>query len=188
MDNRFVAALRDLVRCLEATGVDGMLIGGWAVSLAGHPRFTKDLDASVAGPGLETQALLALTREHGFLPRRPDAAEFAQRHYILLLEHAATGVPVDLSLAFTPFELEALSRAVRVTAAGIQTPIPTVDDLIVLKAVAGREKDWQDILELVELRGAELDCAHIRYWVSLYAEALERPELVSELDKLLPRR
>jgi len=46
-------------------------------------------------------------------------------------------VDVDLSLAWLPFEHEALRRATSVDFGGVRLPVAAVDDLIVLKAVPG---------------------------------------------------
>jgi hypothetical protein len=35
---------KEFIESLNATGVDYLVVGGYAVAFHGHPRFTKDLD------------------------------------------------------------------------------------------------------------------------------------------------
>lgn len=65
--------------------------------------------------------------------------------------------------------------------------LPTPEDLIILKAVAHRPKDLLDI-EAVIARQSGLDQERIRYWVRQFAEALEMPELLSDLESCLKTR
>jgi len=45
---------------------------------------------------------------------------------------------------------------------------------------------WLDIQQIVGAT-ANLDLQRIRYWVKEFADALEAPELISDLDRLLVR-
>ena len=67
------------------------------------------------------------------------------------------------------------------------TPLPTVEDLIIMKAVAHRSRDLSDIESLVETN-AKLDVARIVRWVSDFASALAMPEILSDLQSILNRR
>src|SRR5581483_9368379 len=90
-------------------------------------------------------AVLAGGRAFGFVPRVPDALTFAREARVLLLRHAPTGIDVDVALGSLPFEEEALRRARAVRVARVSVPLPTPEDLIIMKAVAHRERDLLDI-------------------------------------------
>ncbi|MBI3892292.1 MAG: hypothetical protein HY303_12285 [Candidatus Wallbacteria bacterium] len=177
-------ALEDALSQLR---VPHMLIGGLAVIGHGLARATGDVDATFSLGDHAMETVLAALAEHGIAPRDPSAIAFALRHHLLKLRHLASETPIDLSLAWLPFEEEAMARAKPLTFGDIPVLTVTVDDLIVYKAVAWRDRDNDDIGRLAILHGDRLDLQRIRHWVGQYAEVLEAPERLPELETLLRR-
>ncbi|MBN1837838.1 MAG: hypothetical protein JW820_18420, partial [Spirochaetales bacterium] len=102
------------------------------------------------------------------------------RHRVLLLVHGPTAIQVDISLGLLPFEREVLDHR-RVVAAGeLLLPVPRVEDLIIMKAVAHRPVDLEDIRGLIEAH-PRLDRDRVRRVVSEFAAALELPEILDDL-------
>lgn len=164
-----------------------MVIDGIAVIARGVPRLTRDVDITVAGDSADVTSLLARLRQHDLAPRIDDAVEFAAANQVLLLRHLASGVDVDLSLAWLPFELDALAAAQKLTLAGVTVPVARAEDLVIYKAVAFRPQDQQDIERLLELHGSTIDLTRVRRIVAEFAEALECPERVGELERIIRR-
>lgn len=162
-----------------------MLIGGVAVVAHGVRRLTDDVDAALWAPGVELEALLEGLARDGLRPRIPDALVFARQSQVLLLQHGASGVDIDLSLARLPFEDDALNRATRVRLGNTRVPVASPDDLLVYKAIAARERDRSDIERLLELHGSEIDTERVVAVVRELADALERPELLANLEELM---
>jgi len=127
-------------------------IGAIAVQRWGEPRLTQDADLTLlTGFGGESPFVDALLA--AFKGRRSDARDFALRYRVLLLE-ASNGVPLDVSLGAMPFEERAVGRASGFPIGeGKSLLTCSAEDLIILKAFAGRDKDWLDI-EGVALRQA----------------------------------
>jgi hypothetical protein len=105
--------LRDAIHALAAAlaelGAPHMLIGGIAVIPRGTVRQTNDVDATIWAEGRDLDALLGVLGRHDIVGRIDDAAQFARDHQVLLLRHAPSGTPMELSLAW--FEATALQRA-----------------------------------------------------------------------------
>ena len=59
-------------------------------------------------------------------------------------------------------------------------------DLVITKAIAHRPRDIADIEAILNIE-PNLDFDRIRSWVGQFAEALEMPELLEDLEKLLKR-
>ena len=76
-----------------------MVIGGVAVIAHGYARSTVDIDAGVVAGPEAIGSLLETARKYGLLPRFAWAEDFARENLVLLLEHASTHTPVDVSLA-----------------------------------------------------------------------------------------
>jgi predicted nucleotidyltransferase len=157
-------ALADLVRALRPLDGRYMLIGGLAVVLRGFPRHTDDIDIAVLGAEVSTAEIAALLDRGGFEPRIEDAIAFAEQSMVLLYRHVATGIELDVSLAFLPFEHEAIAHAERMQVEGTALPVANVEDLLVYKAVASRERDQRDIRELLALRPTQRSSGQTCGW------------------------
>ena len=104
-----VAAARELIHFLEASGFKACLIDGLVVQRWGEPRLTRDVDATVlADYGTEDRVIDAVLGR--FAARRDDARDFALANRVLLVR-ATNGVDMDVSLAAFEFEREAIDRA-----------------------------------------------------------------------------
>lgn len=167
-------------RLLERFDEQGMIIGGVAVSLLGKPRLTGDVDAVLVLPLEEVASVIKVANEEGLVPRITDAEAFAQRSRVLLLRHQESTIKVDISFGFLPFEEEAVEHSVIHQAGTLSIRIPTPEDLIILKAVAHRPKDLEDIKNVIA-SNPNLDRARIEYWVHGFATALDMPELWQDI-------
>lgn len=131
-------------------------IGGLAVQRWGEPRFTQDVDISLqTGFGGEEPYIEALL--NSFDSRIRDAAAFARRSRVVLLR-ATNGVPLDVALGAIPFERRAADRSTDY-AFDDEAVLRTcgAEDLIVLKAFAGRDRDWADIRGIAMRSGPKLN-------------------------------
>lgn len=187
MDRPIVEALSALNEALSEIGAPAMFIGGIAVIARGVPRLTVDIDATVRGDAVRLEDLLATLKTHQITPRISDAEDFARRSQVLLLEHGPTGTPLEVSLGWLPFEIEALQRASPVDFGGVTIPVAQPRDLIVYKAVAWRDRDKEDIERLLLLHADAIDLDGVRDLVRQFAEALEEPERISQFEALLSR-
>ncbi|HEX5720387.1 MAG TPA: DUF6036 family nucleotidyltransferase [Thermoanaerobaculia bacterium] len=179
-----VAALAAALRQLRAPG---MIIGGMAVIARGVPRLTVDVDATVWGADVELLDLFETLARQGIVPRVRDALEFARERQVLLLRHDPTGTPMEVSIAWLPFEREALENATPVEFAGVQVPVALPEDLVIYKALAWRDQDRSDIERLFVLHGQGMDLEKIRGLVSEFARILGEPQRVEEFEALLRR-
>lgn len=182
----FLAPLAAVQRLLRRFGDRGMIIGGVAASLLGRPRLTADVDALILLSGNELPALIAAAEGEGLAPRLKDAEAFARRHRVLLLRHQESGVNVDLSLGMLAFEVEAVERSAIHRIDDLAIRLPTVEDLIVLKAVAHRPQDLLDIQALVEAH-PDLERGRIERWVREFARALDMPALWNDIAGWFPK-
>lgn len=157
MDARLWPTLADAVAMLDSRGLPAALIGGLAVSLRGQPRMTVDVDLVVLA---DVDAALQLVRsltETPFEPLFAGVEEVVTTAFILPLRHRSTGIRVDLAIGMSGFEREAIRRATRLVVGAGSVPVVTVEDLLIMKALAGRPQDEGDIRGLVELNRDTLD-------------------------------
>lgn len=160
------------------------IIGGLAVVIRGYDRFTQDIDAVLWSADDVLPELIASFVSHGFSLRSADGERFARQNRVLLL-NSPQGRGVDLSLGALPFEFELIDRA---TQESIQSdaryPVASVEDLIIMKLIAGRDRDLDDVMRLTEIY-PDIDRARIRKLVSEFAEILENPGTIDNLKRLV---
>lgn len=186
-DQALLDALAALGAALDALGAPSMVIGGIAVIARGVPRQTIDIDVTVWAEALRLETVLEALARRDLVPRIPGAIEFARRHQILLLRHEPSGTPVDLGLAWLPFERLALDRADLVDFGGVPVRVASAEDLIVYKAVAWRDRDRADIERLLARHGPRIDLPRVRTLIEEFAEALDDPGRLREFDALVAR-
>lgn len=157
MNPLFAAAAAFEAFCREH-GWQCCVIGGLAVQRWGEPRQTRDVDLTLfTGLGGEERFIDPLLEQ--YRGRVPDARAVAIEHRVLLLD-APNGVPLDIALGGLPFESRVIARATpfKFTEA-VAIATCSAEDLVVLKAFAGRPQDWLDIEGVVVRQGTTLDRA-----------------------------
>lgn len=181
------AVLSSLSQWLKDQQVRYAIIGGVAIGFVAQPRATQDVDAVIWIDLDRVDDFLESGKDFGFVPRIPDPVSFARKTRVLLLRHQQTNIGIDLSCGALPFEQEMLDRSTELDVGPINLRVATPEDLIILKAVAHRQRDLIDIDNLLSVH-RELDVDRIRSWVREFAEFLDMPELISDLEKLLQNR
>lgn len=187
MHDGLAEGLKALDRALRGVGAPYMIIGGVAVIARGVPRLTDDVDATVWGGGVDLARLMKTLAKAGIAPRVAGAVEFARQHQVLLLRHERSSTDMELSLAWLPFEEEALRAANKLDLAGTEVPVARAEDLIIYKAVAWRDRDRGDIEGLLKLHSPMVDLERVRRIIAEFAEALGLPERVKEFNQLVDR-
>jgi predicted nucleotidyltransferase len=181
------AVLRDFTNWLKSEKIPGIIIGGIAASILGRPRVTRDIDGLIIIDEDHLDKIINNGSEFGFIPRVKDVLAFAQKNRVLLLKHKTTKIDIDISLGALPFEHESIERAIQVDIGGFSLPLPTPEDLIIMKAVAYRPRDLADIESILDAN-QDLDIQRIRNWVSEFSSVLEMPEILDDLEKILSRK
>jgi hypothetical protein len=176
-------ALRALCSLLKKSKTKGMVIGGVAASLLGRPRMTADIDATVLLDEASLGHFLDQALAHGLIPRIANPAAFARRSAMVLLKHEASGIPVDVAQSRLPFEQKAISKARQVKVGNFSAPLPTPEDLIIMKAIAHRPQDIEDIRGIV-LCQPKLNVGRIRKEVTALAHGLDMPDLWNDIAGL----
>ena len=166
----------------------GVVIGGIAASVLGRARYTEDVDAMFLLSTQDIPRFLGEAEQEGIVPRIENAADFAKKRRVLLLQHIITGTNIDISLGIMPFEQEVVERSsIREFESALQVRLPTPEDLIIMKAIASRPKDLEDIRTLAA-KYTNLDLARIKRWVKDYANLMETPELWGQIEKILKQQ
>jgi hypothetical protein len=167
--NALLATAAEIQNFLQQAGERFCFIGGIALQRWGEPRLTRDVDLTLLCPyGAEIPVVERLLA--GFSPRMPEARTFALQHRVLLLR-GKSGVPIDIAFGSIPFEERCVDRASEFDFGEIRLVTCSAEDLVVLKAFAGRERDWADIESVAIRQSRRLD------WSLIFKESAPLVEL-----------
>jgi predicted nucleotidyltransferase len=167
--------LKQVAGVLERAGVPYMVIGGLANLAWGEPRTTMDVDITVNTGETSIPAILELAKELGSLLAE-DPEEVAERGRLVPIRTLG-GVRVDMALATLPFELDAIARARIIDLEGVEIPVCTPEDLIVMKSVSQRARDHEDVIGILRRQRDSLDLERLDQTISGLAAELSEPEL-----------
>ena len=148
---------------------------------------TQDVDALAILPEDRWDAATEAARKFGIVPRIDQAVAFARRSRVLLLKHAQSDIAIDVILGGLPFEQEAVDRARAHLVGDITVRLPRVEDLIIMKVIAHRDKDMQDVEGLLDAH-PEVNFDEIRQHVSEFATATSMSDLIDDFERLLEHR
>lgn len=177
-------ALAALNGACSEVSVGWYLFGAQAALLYGAARLTADIDVTVDAGSLPTEDLVAALRRHGVEPRIVDPS-FIKNTRVLPVVHTPTHLPIDVVLGGPGLEQLFLSRASRRDVAGALIPVAAAEDLIVMKILAGRDKDLDDVRAILAATGDELDVGQARETLRLLEQALDQGDLLPVLDRLV---
>ncbi len=166
----FRSVLASVAKRLDEASIPYMVIGGQAVLLYGEPRLTRDIDITLAlAPG-DLPRVLALLPEADLTPL-VDPEPFVQETMVLPCRHPS-GIRVDFVFSMSPYERQAIERAVPVNVCGQWVRYASAEDLVVHKIFAGRPRDLEDV-RTVLLKRPGLDLEYIRTWLAEFDRALD---------------
>jgi hypothetical protein len=173
-----------LARNLVARELPFMLIGGQAVLLHGEPRLTQDIDITLGVTPQRLDDAVAACEAAGLTPLPTDIAAFVRDTFVLPATDAQTGIRVDLIFSTTPYEAQAIGRAVLVEVGGSQVPFATAEDLILHKLFAGRPRDLEDAAGVSRRKGRTLDWPYLRRWALEFSSIPGREQLPEQVRAL----
>jgi predicted nucleotidyltransferase len=102
-------------------------------------------------------------------------------YFVLPVTDAQTNLRVDLIFSFTPYEMEAIRRAVGVVFDTVTVRFASAEDLIFHKLVAGRPRDIEDVSGVLA-RNHSLDEVYLARWLTSFREVVQRDLLADYRD------
>jgi hypothetical protein len=128
------------------------VIGGVAKAAWGRPRATRDIDLAVSIDAMAFAALKSALADAGFAVIKMVGGDRNDARPDMFMARASAGVPVDVLVAKTPFEEEAVARSVPVVLFGQTVKVATAEDLVFYKLLAARPRDRDDVLDVIRTR------------------------------------
>jgi acylphosphatase len=142
---------RDFLSALETHRVEYMLVGGIALGVHGHVRYTKDLDVWFHGTESNAERLIRALRTFGFHDLSVDPAAFCKPRSMLVLGKEPHAIELINFADGIDFDT-CYPRRLIVPLDGIEVAVIGLDDLRANKQAVGR---LQDLADLEQLQGPD---------------------------------
>jgi hypothetical protein len=142
--------LREFVGLLNSRKIKYLLVGGHAVALHGHPRYTGDVDFLI-DISAENAALMAeVVRDFGFAGLGLTEADFRAPEMVIQLGRPPNRIDILTSVAAVSFE-EAWKTRVETQLDGLPVWVISKELPVRNKLAAGRPQDLADAAKLREI-------------------------------------
>ena len=172
-------SIRALQQRLNEAGISSVVIGGVAVGAWGDPRVTRDVDLKVLLGRQDADRLLALLAPD-YASLLPDPRAALQKQAMLFVEDTA-GVRLDLLLADTPYDVEAIRRGQDAEIApNVVIHLCSPEDLIIYKLISTRARDHDDARGVIRRQGDALDDRYVLNWLRQFEAALDDSTLAAQ--------
>jgi hypothetical protein len=173
-----------LTKALDELGIRYVIGGSLASSVHGVPRSTNDIDLLVELPGSAVDAFVSALGPT-FYVDRDMVVDAIRRRASFNIIHLETMFKADLFVSDRrPLLLEEMERGETVELGENRSPVRVCsgEDIVVQKLdwfeKGGRVSDrqWKDLIGVLEIRGRSLDLDYIQRW----ARELDLGELVDK--------
>ncbi|MGB3392330.1 MAG: hypothetical protein WA956_09230 [Stenotrophomonas sp.] len=138
---------RDFVAALDANRVEYMLVGGVALGVHGHVRYTRDLDVWFRDTEQNAERLIAALRDFGFSDLNVSPLEFCKPRAMLVLGAEPNKIELINFADGVDFD-QCFPNRIIVPLAGVNVAVIGLDDLRKNKKAVGRLQDLADLEQL----------------------------------------
>lgn len=147
-----ISVEKDIIEFIELCnkhGVKYMVIGGYAVSIHGHPRSTKDIDVCIEMSEANASKMVQVINDFGFSSLKLNKEDFLKKDSITQLGFPPLRIDILNDLDGIPFE-EAWQNKKTVNFENVPVDFIGYNDLLVVKQKAGRPQDIADVDRLIK--------------------------------------
>jgi len=133
----------EFIELLNAHNVRYLVVGGYAVALHGHPRYTKDLDVWIELSPKNAENIINALEEFGFgsLGLKPE--DFLERDQIIQLGYPPNRIDILTTLKDIQFN-DCYKEKVEIQIQGIKINFIDLENLKLNKRATGRPQDLAD--------------------------------------------
>jgi predicted nucleotidyltransferase len=143
----FSQDFKEFIESLNANQVHYLVVGGYAVALHGHPRYTKDLDIWVECSSPNAQALIQALSQFGMGSLGLSEQDFLTPDQVIQLGYPPNRIDILVSISGVEFS-ECFPKRVEVSLDGVLVNFIDLEHLKLNKKASGRTQDLADLENL----------------------------------------
>ncbi len=137
----------EFIASCAAHEVRFLIVGGYAVAVHGHPRFTKDLDVWVWLDEQNADRIVAALQDFGFGSLGLTPADFLVEDTVIQLGYPPKRIDILTQVDGVDFD-SCWPRRVEIEVGGQRVPFISAEDLVANKKASGRPQDLADAAAL----------------------------------------
>lgn len=138
---------KEFIGSLNDNQVRYLIVGGYAVALHGHPRYTKDLDVWVEKSPENARALIQALVQFGMGSLGLKEEDFLVPDQVVQLGYPPNRIDILMSVSGVTFA-DCFEQRVKVTLDGLEVNFIDLENLKKNKKASGRLLDLADIENL----------------------------------------
>lgn len=137
----------DFLRLCNKKDVKYLVIGGYAVNVHGYVRYTKDIDIAIELSNSNAEKMELVIHEFGLGSLGLTKEDFLKNNFVTQLGHEPVRIDILNDVEGVNFS-DAWENRKRVVYNDIEINFIGLEELLILKQVAGRMQDLTDIEKL----------------------------------------
>ncbi|OQX79719.1 MAG: hypothetical protein B6D56_06595 [Candidatus Omnitrophica bacterium 4484_70.1] len=185
MRNSLGLLLKKIVKCAGKCRIKVVFIGGIAVSYFSIPRATYDIDGIVSWEDKKIKEFIKALKKEGF---KKEEIKNLKDLLFITFYHPRYRIYVDFFLAANEFQKTILKRAKKVKIDKTDLFIASCEDLILLKLLVQREKDLEDVRELIRENKESMDFLYLNKWAKLLGVEIFLKDEIRSLNLKIRRK
>lgn len=138
---------KEFVQLLIKNQVEYLIVGGYAVSIHGYPRYTGDLDIWINSTDSNAQKVLSCIKEFGFSSSELTESDFTKKYGIIQLGYPPVRIDIINNVDGVNFE-ECFQKKSIIEVENLQVNFISLEDLITNKKTTARPRDIDDVENL----------------------------------------
>ncbi len=162
--NILLTVLSELLKVCKDHKVKIVLMGGIAVGVYARPRATYDIDGIISIREEQIENFLNTLKEAGFRYDKKEPIKFIQGLSFITLCYTKYKTYVDLFIAGNKFQENILARVKKVRFNKMTLNIISLEDLILIKLQTGRERDIEDVRDMITENKEKIDFGYLMRW------------------------
>lgn len=140
----FQRDFKEFIELLNNHAVEYLLVGGYALAIHGHPRYTGDMDIWVKPDEENAAKVMAVLEDFGFGELDLTTEDFTKLGNVVQLGYP----PLRIDLLTQPDGVEfvdSYTQRLDVAYGGVTVHVISLEDFKKNKAASGRPKDLEDL-------------------------------------------
>ena len=141
---------KELLRLFNDKNVEYLVVGGYALSAHGHPRYTGDIDLWVWSTPQNADRIMVALREFGFGALGLTIGDFQKPQQVIQLGYPPARIDLMTDIDGVVFS-ECWPRRMELFMDEVKVPVLGREDLMTNKKASGRLQDLADLEKLRSL-------------------------------------
>ena len=137
----------DFVQLLNKHRVKYLVVGGFAVSIHGYPRYTKDFGICIELSEENAKKMVNVIKDFGFASLKLTKEDFLKPDFVTQLGQEPVRIDILNDLDGIAFE-KAWTNRKKILYEGVEIAFIGYNELLIVKEKAGRPQDLTDIILL----------------------------------------